>query len=353
MRIRVIGAGVAGLTTALEFARAGCAVELIERHEKPGSGCSMVAGGLLGPRCETVENQHPLLQDLGQESIDYWCSVVPVAERRGTLVVAAPRDKPELTRFARQASGFEPCDAARVTALEPDLSGRFEAALYFSGEAHLEPRAAIAALAARLAAMPDATLCYCMDASLARGNVDWTIDCRGLAGRDTLPALRGVRGEMLVLSTSEIALGRPIRFLHPRHPIYIVPRPNGRFMVGATSIETENEGEITARSAVELLNAAYAVHPAFGEAEIVETGVGLRPAFPDNLPKILRADRVIFLNGLYRHGFLLAPALARRVVKVVLDKAYFPEVMDEHRGERQGARGHRDDAGRPVARARL
>jgi glycine oxidase len=353
MRIRVIGAGVAGLTTALAFARAGCTVELIERNEKPGSGCSTVAGGLLGPWCERVENQDPLLQDLGFESIAYWSDVVPVAARRGTLVVASPRDKPELTRFARLTRGFETCAAARLDALEPDLSGRFEEALYFAEEAHLEPRVAIAALAGELGALPHVTSCYCMDASLARGTVDWTIDCRGLAGRDALPALRGVRGEMLVLSTREIGLRRPIRFLHPRHPIYIVPRARGRFMVGATSIETEAEGKITARSAVELCNAAYAVHPAFGEAEIVETGVGLRPAFPDNLPKILRGDRRIWLNGLYRHGFLLAPALARRVVAVVLDNAYFPEVMDEHRGERPGTRDQRDDTRRPVARARL
>jgi glycine oxidase len=353
MRIRVIGAGVAGLTTALEFARAGCTVELIERAEKPGSGCSTVAGGLLGPWCEKVENQDPLLQDLGQESIDYWLEIVPVAERHGTLVVAAPRDKAELSRFARHTRGFETCDAGKIALLEPDLSGRFEEALYFPDEAHLEPRTAITALAARLASIPHVTSCYCMDASLARGKVDWTIDCRGLAGRERLPALRGVRGEMLVLSTGEITLRRPVRFAHPRHPIYIVPRPKGRFMVGATSIETESDTKITARSAVELLNTAYAVHPAFGEAEIIETGVGLRPAFPGNLPRIIRDGRTLFLNGLYRHGFLLAPALARRIVKVVLDKAYFPEVMDEHRGERQAARDHVDDSGRAVARARL
>jgi glycine oxidase len=353
MRIRVIGAGVAGLTTALEFARAECTVELIERDEKPGAGCSTIAGGLLGPWCEKVENQHPLLEDLGVESITYWTSSVPVAQRRGTLVVASPRDRTDLDRFGRRTKEFETCDGAEIAALEPDLSGRFAEALYFPGEAHLEPRSAIAALAAELAIMPNVTLCFCMDAVHARGKVDWTIDCRGLAGRDTLPALRGVRGEMLVLSTQEIDLCRPIRFLHPRHPVYIVPRPNGRFMVGATSIETESEGKITARSTVELLNAAYAVHPAFGEAEIIETGVGHRPAFPDNLPKIRVEDRVISLNGLYRHGFLLAPALARRVVSVALDGAYFPEVMDEYPSERRGARDQCDDARRPFARAGL
>jgi glycine oxidase len=63
------------------------------------------------------------------------------------------------------------------------------------------------------------------------------------------------------------------------------------------------------RSALELLSAAYAVHPAFGEARIVEIGAGLRPAFPDNLPRVLRRGRTVYHNGLYRHGFLLAPAL--------------------------------------------
>ena len=73
---------------------------------------------------------------------------------------------------------------------------------------------------------------------------------------------------------------------------------------------------VTARSVLELLSAAYALHPAFGEAEIIETGADLRPAFPDNLPRIRREGRMIHVNGLYRHGFLLAPALARRAVAV-------------------------------------
>lgn len=354
MRIRVIGAGVAGLTTALEFARAGCAVELIERAEQPGAGCSGVAGGMLAPWCELAENPDPLLRDLGIESIAYWTETVPVAERGGTLVVAAPRDRSELTRFARRTSGFELLDAAKIGALEPDLAGRFDEALLFAGEAHLEPRAAIAALAGKLASLDQVTLCFCMDAEVARGNkIDWTIDCRGLAAKDELPRLRGVKGEMLVLETREVKLSRPVRFLHPRHPVYIVPRAKNRFMIGATTIENENEGKITARSAMELLNAAYAVHPAFAEAEIVESKVGLRPAFPSNMPRIMRDGRVVYFNGLYRHGFLLAPALARRLVKVVLDGAYFPEVMDADPGERQAARRRGEDVGGSPARARL
>jgi glycine oxidase len=194
---------------------------------------------------------------------------------------------------------------------------------------------AMATLASRLAGFANVTLRYGAAATQARA--DWTIDCRGLAARDALPDLRGVKGEMLVLRTREIALRRPVRLVHPRHPTYIVPRGDGRFMIGATMIENEEAGRITARAMLELLGAAYCLHPAFAEAEVVETGAGVRPAFPDNLPKIRRDGRKVYINGLYRHGFLLAPALARRAVQAVLEDAYFPEVMDAHRGQRQSA----------------
>jgi glycine oxidase len=128
-----------------------------------------------------------------------------------------------------------------------------------------------------------------------------------------------------------------VRLIHPRYPVYIVPRGGGRFMIGATMIETEEKGRITARSMLELLGAAYAVHPAFGEAEIIETGADLRPAFSDNLPRIRMVDRVLHVNGLFRHGFLLAPALARRVAQIVLEGAHIPELMDADPRERQRA----------------
>ena len=116
------------------------------------------------------------------------------------------------------------------------------------------------------------------------------IDCRGLAARDTAPELRGVKGEMIMVETTEIELSRPVRLMHPRWPLYVIPRDNNRFMIGATSIESEDRG-VSVRSALELLSAAYAVHPAFAEARIVEFGSGLRPAFPDNLPRITSTSR--------------------------------------------------------------
>jgi glycine oxidase len=336
LRIRVVGAGVAGLTAALEFARAGCTVEIVERAVAPGRGCSYFAGGMIAPWCE-AESAEPLIVELGVEALAYWTATVPVAVQAGSLVVAPARDRPDLIRFGKRTERHDWLDAAGLAALEPDLAGRFATALFFPGEAHLDPRAAIAALAARLGALTNVVFRYETEAAALPRNADWTIDCRGLAARDALPELRGVKGEMLVLRTREIALARPVRLVHPRHPVYVVPRGDGRFMVGATMIESEARGAVTAKSLMELLGAAYTIHPAFGEAEVIETGCDLRPAFPDNLPRIRQEGRTLFLNGLFRHGFLLSPALARRAAAIVLDGAHFPEIMDEHTRERQRA----------------
>lgn len=300
MMFSVLGAGVAGLCAATALAERGARVEVIDPDPQP-RGASWLAGGMLAPFCEGEVAPADVVQR-GRAACDWWAARVPDVVRGGTLVVAPPRDRVELQRFARVTdhhAWVSPGD------LEPDLAGRFAEGLFFADEAHLDPRAACAALAARLRQI-GADLRFGGDAA-PRGQI---IDCRGLAARDLLPDLRAVRGEMLILRSHDIRLSRPVRLLHPRFPCYIVPRGAGLFMIGATMIETDRAGPLTARSAMELLSAAHALHPALAEAEIVESGAGLRPAFPDNLPKILRRGERIFVNGLYRHGFLMAPVLA-------------------------------------------
>ena len=338
MRIRIIGAGAAGLTAAHELAaRAEKAnrdiiLEVVEKAEGPGRGCSYYAGGMIAPWCE-AESTEKIVADLGEEALDFWLRECPAAERRGSLVVAQPRDKSELIQFSRRTKNFVTLDRAGVAALEPDLSEHFDLALYFEQEAHLAPRDALAQLAAQLAARPNVTFHYGVDAETLPDNCDWVLDCRGFAAKPQIKPLRGVKGEMMILRSADIKLTRPVRMLHPRHPVYIVPRPDGTFMVGATMIENEERARVTARSIVELVNSAFAIHPAFGEAEVVETGSDVRPCFWDNLPRLIREGQTLRLNGLYRHGFLLSPALASRAARVVLDDAYFPEVMDENHGQ--------------------
>lgn len=338
MQVTIIGAGVAGLCCAIELAERGVAVELLERSARLGvDSCSWCAGGMLSPWCERAEGAEPLIVQLGGESIKRWRERYERVSQHGTLVVAPGRDSAELRRFAERAGGSgQTCDRGQIATLEPELAERFDRGLYFPEEAHLDPRAALPALAEHLIAL-GGQIRYGVSAATAEGSLAARriIDCRGLAARDALPDLRGVRGEMLLVRSQELLITRPVRLLHPRVPVYVVPRGEGRYLIGATMLETEDAGAVTVRSALELLSAAYALHPAFGEARILEMSAQVRPAFPDNLPQIRRQGERLFLNGLYRHGFLLAPALAARVAEVLLHDRHYPELLNEDHRERR------------------
>ena len=311
MTYTVLGGGVMGLCIATELTRRG--IPVIVEDDAPGPrACSWWAGGMLAPWCEG-ENAAEAVTRHGLGAAAWWRSQgVPVTQA-GTLVVSPARDAAALERFARRSQGHRRLTAPEIDALEPDLAGRFTRALFFADEAHLSPRAALGILASRLPRAPAPT-----------GTI---IDCRGLSARDALADLRGVRGEMVVVRCPDLALARPVRLLHPRMPLYVVPRGDGVFMLGATMVESDRRGPPTVRAVLELLNAAFALHPAFAEAEVLELGADARPAFSDNLPRIRRIGDRIHANGLYRHGFLLAPAVACMLADH-LQHGTRPEFMD-------------------------
>ncbi len=328
LKVAVVGAGVVGLACATELLARGAQVTIHERGPRIGAeACSWYAGGMLAPWCEGESAEEPVIR-LGQQAADWWERHAGGVVRNGTLVVAPSRDRSELRRFGQRTSHFEEIDGDAVAVLEPDLAGRFSRGLFFAGEGHLDPREAIAALAERLVAN-GGTIHFDSAVEPVDLDADIVLDCRGLAARDVLPDLRGVKGEMLLLRSDDISLSRPVRLLHPRIPLYIVPRADGLFMVGATMIESGERRRISARAMLELLGAAYALHPAFGEAEVVEIGTDARPAFPDNLPRLTRRGRVIHVNGLYRHGFLLSPAMARMAADAVLNPQATPEMLHD------------------------
>jgi glycine oxidase len=253
----------------------------------------------------------------GLDAADRWEAILPgKIVRNGTLVVASTRDHGELKRFASRTTGHQWLEEDDIAALEPTLATRFRHGLFFQREAHLDPRIALRALKELLSAEG----VVFTDEDVSEDDFFDIVDCTGAARIGQSRDLRGVRGEMLYLHTEEVTLARPVRLLHPRFPVYIVPRGEGLFMVGATMIETEFDGPITARSMMELLNAAYALHPAFADATIVETGAGIRPALPDNFPRVMREGKVTYLNGLYRHGFLLAPTMAAEAADLVFSE---------------------------------
>lgn len=316
MRVLVKGAGVAGLTVAHELKARGAEVTIFDPRPDFGHAASWLAGGMLAPWCER-ESADAAVLTRGIDAPDRWDAILPgEVVRNGTLVVAPTRDHGELKRFAGRTTCYRWVDESEIATLEPALAGRFRHGLLFPKEAHLDPRQALRSLKERLLARG----VIFATADMSEDDFAEIVDCTGATRVGQTRDLRGVRGEMLYLRTQEIALSRPIRLLHPRFPVYIVPRGSGLFMVGATMIETEFDGPITARSLMELLNAAYALHPAFADAALIETGAGIRPAFPDNFPRVTREGNIVVLNGLYRHGFLLAPAMAAETADLVFSK---------------------------------
>lgn len=299
-RWSVLGSGVAGLCVATLLVERGETVEIITQPDCRAA--SHWAGGMLAPWCE-AESAPPQVIEWGQHAAGWWAKRVDGVEEQGTLVVAAPRDSRELTRFAsmtEQHQWVAPGD------IEPALENRFARGLFFAAEAHLDPRLAMQQLRDKL---QQAGVSF--HSGNPTGNI---IDCRGIHAADQQPALRAVRGEMLILQTPDVQLSRPVRLLHPRFPCYLVPRAQGHFMLGATMVESHDSSPISARAMMELLSAAYSLHPALAEARIVESGTGLRPAYPQNLPEVRYHNGRFSLNGLYRHGFLLAPIMAEQLM---------------------------------------
>ncbi|MGF6525231.1 glycine oxidase [Variovorax sp. PvP013] len=331
---RILGAGLMGRLVALALARRGCRVDLHDARGPEAEGAAArVAAAMLAPLAESAVAPAPVVR-MGRHALDRWPRLLadlagtapPVFfQREGTLVLWHRQDAGEAERFSRvleRTRGWigddlppmRRLDAAGVVALEPALRGsRFAQGLFLAGEGQLDNRALLAALRAALETAPGVTLHWHSPMSpddLDPGPAERVIDCRGLGARPQWEALRGVRGEVIRVHAPDVALSRPTRLLHPRYPLYIAPKPGGVFVVGATEIESADMSPASVRSTLELLSAAYAVHSGFGEARILEIATHCRPTLPDHLPALRwSAPRVLQVNGLYRHGFLIAPAL--------------------------------------------
>jgi len=235
--VSVIGAGIAGAWQALLFAQAGHSVTLHERSDEAMTlSTSHWAGGMLAPYCER-EISEPVISRLGLRALDLWRRELPDTPFNGSLVVAHSRDRGDFERFARLTSGHRRLDARALAELEPSLEGRFGEALFFAGEGHVEPRRVLPKLHQRILAA-GGTIKFNSEPLL--GEIEGiVIDCRGLSARDSQPDLRGVKGELILIETSEVELSRPVRLIHPRWPLYVIPRDAGavgRGLCGASGV---------------------------------------------------------------------------------------------------------------------
>lgn len=344
MKIGICGAGIMGRLAAWQLLKDGHQVTLFDKdHIESGSAASYSAAGMLSPYSE-AEATEPLVFQLGVASLALWSTVIKELKadvhyhQGGTLVVAHRQDRGDFSRFSNiirqrlktDAGVYEHLTQAQLAELEPELVPQFQQAMYMPDEAWLCCCCLMPALAdalrakkARwysgtevLAAKPRQVVVKTRNGERSH-DFDYVIDCRGLGAKQQLPQLRGVRGELLWLRAPEVNINRLVRLMHPRYRLYIVPRRDDLYLVGATQIESEDRGEITVRSTLELLSAAYSVHPGFAEARIIKSEVNLRPALPDNQPRIIQQAGLLQVNGLFRHGYLMAPAIAKEVAAII------------------------------------
>ncbi len=349
--IAIAGAGLTGRLLAWKLLSAGHAVTLFEagRFDKPLSAAH-TAAAMISPMSEVVVSERAIY-DMGLRSLELWPQWLdalsvgidkPVSyAANGSIVVAHAHDLSELEQFRADLDYHLGADnnarrlsRSELRELEPDLSGQFDGGLYLPGEAHLDNRHLLDALLTTIRKLggrclekhPLQLIPEELDGDLLRG-FDLCIDCRGLGASSPQQPLRGVRGEVLWVTTDEVRFQHPIRLMHPRYRLYVVPKPGGRFIIGATEIESEDRSPVSVQSVLELCSALYTLNPAFAEARILELDSNLRPAFLDNMPRVELTSLVstdgdrrlprLNINGLYRHGYLLAPKLVEDALKQI------------------------------------
>jgi glycine oxidase len=357
-RIGIAGAGVLGRLLAWQLGRAGHAVTVFDPApgpQAPATGllthgsahaAGFTAAGMLSPIAE-LDNAGPAMARLGWRSLALWRGIAaqlraagctaPLFAQHGSLLLAHGSDLgaarrvlarlDAATALAAELPAPQALDRTALAVLEPAVAPDLHAWL-LPEEAQVMSRDMLTALAVHA---PNVHWCWNdrVDRvepgriTLADGHslpFDLAVDVRGVGARPgadvrceaserTLP-VRGVRGELVWLHAPGVCLHRPARLLHPRHRVYIVPRPGDLFVVGASEIESADRSPVSLRSAVELMAAAHSALPGLAEARIVHLEANLRPALPDNEPHTHAEPGMLRINGLFRHGWLIAPALA-------------------------------------------
>ena len=342
MKVGIAGAGLVGRLLAWALIPMGWEVTLFDQDDERGQqSCAYAAAGMLSPIAE-MENSDHRLYELGLYSLRRWPEIIaalPEAvyfQQQGSLMVAHRQEINELKHYAQLLERRLPSpdlpysllSSSDILQLEPELT-RSLFALYFAREGQLDNQTLLQALGTALHTHhvhwhPLKKIVHVTAGKIMLENAtfsfDVAVDCRGLGAKSHFPLLRGVRGELLWLHAPAVSIHRPIRLWHPRYRLYIVPRPHHHYLIGASEIESEDMTPISVRSTLELLSAAYSVHPGFAEARVIRSVVHCRPTLPDHLPKIKYADGLIAINGLYRHGFLIAPALIDAVLSWLHDR---------------------------------
>jgi glycine oxidase len=328
MRVRILGAGIVGLSCADELARRGHDVEVVDRT--PARGASHAAAGMLSPSAEVWHGEEVLL-DLGVRSLALWPGYAArlglQVYTTGTLLVG--RDSGDLQLVERQCAllnglglNVPMLEGRQARGREPMLGPRVVGGAWLRDDHSVDPRAVLTALLARTPVVAEPT-------SAPR---DVTVVATG----SRLPApfahlVRGVRGE--IVRARGISLpARTVRGWVHGDPVYVVPRPSGEVVIGATSEEHDAAPVVTLGGMARLLHAARELVPGLDRAEFIEAIARDRPGTADSLPLIgpSEVDGVVLAAGHFRHGVLLAP-LTAHLVADHLETGHVEPALDPRR----------------------
>ncbi len=334
-RYLIIGSGLIGRLTAWRLLAQGHDVTILSSDDFLGTdSAGYVAASMIAPFTEAVSDERAL-RDLGLQSLAIWQQwVTELAEpvflpQCGTMVVAHAGDQAEFHRYQQRAShildngDFQLLDQVALQQQSPALSTNFNEALWFEDEACIDNRRLFRLLGellqknaewrqiAPIEQIDEKALDAICHQILGHtfSQFDLAIDCRGNGSRKDMADLRSVRGEVVRVQAPEVSLQHCVRLLHPRYPLYLAPRLNHEFVIGATVIESADRSPVSVRSAMELLSALYTIDKGFAEARVLEMRAHCRPALPDHLPALRRQSWGFQLNGFYRHGYLLGPVM--------------------------------------------
>jgi glycine oxidase len=343
MNVAIAGAGLVGRVLALNLLAQGHTLTLFDEDTADGEeAAGMTAAGMLAAFAE-LETAESVIFEHGKRSIELWLPLLKsigiedAYQLKGSIITAHPQDYSELDHFiatlkskVKEAQDIQLLDKTGIVALEPDLE-QHNKAFYIPHEGQVNAQLFMQTSSEYLLNHKDVTWnsetkVDCVSEGAVSFNdvtetFDWVFDSRGLGANEQVKNLRGVRGEVIWLDAPEVNITRPTRMLHPRYKIYIVPRANNRYVIGATEIESEDRSDVSVRSSLELLSAVYSMHTGFAEARIVRMLTNCRPTLKDNLPNIEQGEKLTRINGLYRHGYLLAPAIVEKALNEGIYKA--------------------------------
>ena len=353
MTIAIVGAGLIGRLLAWRLLEAGHKVSLYDRDDKSATqSAAFVAAAMLAPITEVLDAEPEIYthgvaglsiwpqwaQELQQTTgIDISCQI------EGSLLLSHRNDMADYQRCLQRLRAHSAVDQstvidldrAQLAAMEEELAHGFDKALWLSDEGCLDNWALLRALEKRISDLgglwfENSHFEYLNHATLHEhfSDFDKVLDCRGMAAKTDQKDLRGVRGEIIRVKASNVNIRRPVRLMHPRYNLYISPKPEHEYVVGATQIESESEHPVTVRSSLELLSALYSIHKGFSESEIIAQYARCRPAYSDNMPKISCHGNLISINGLYRHGYLLSPVVVNETLALFnLADSTWPEII--------------------------